>query len=199
MGAQGQEAPITTHRRQALWRRGTTPHRFYVHHKPKPKTKPISSRSPSPSLSLSLSLSLSRSRTCTRSHSCSRAVLVGRCSRTSDCRRPRRVRAEVGRSSLSSSVSSVDGTPCVRLGRVGRVGGRGWGGGYTLITRQSRALCPTRCTRTRVVVVVVRASTLGVELGGKPIGASIDRRRPLAGSGSERKVHTHTHTRRRGT
>jgi len=26
-----------------LWRRGTTPHRFYVHHKPKPKTKPISS------------------------------------------------------------------------------------------------------------------------------------------------------------
>ena len=63
-----------------------------------------------------------------------------------------------------------------------------------MITRQSRALCPTRCTRTRVVVVVVRASTLGVELGGKPIGASIDRRRPPAGSGSERKVHTHTHT-----
>ena len=63
-----------------------------------------------------------------------------------------------------------------------------------MITRQSRALCPTRCTRTRVVVVVVRASTLGVELGGKPIGAFIDRRRPLAGSGSERKVHTHAHT-----
>ena len=73
------------------------------------------------------------------------------------------------------------------------MGGRGLGG-YTLITRQSRALCPTRCTRTRVVVVVVRASTLGVELGGKPIGASIDRRRPLAGSGSERNVLTHTHT-----
>ena len=30
-------------------------------------------------------------------------------------------------------------------------------------------------------------------------GASIDRRRPLAGSGSERKVHTHMRTRRRGT
>ena len=28
-----------------LWRRGTTPYRFYVHHKPKPKTKPISSGS----------------------------------------------------------------------------------------------------------------------------------------------------------
>ena len=67
-----------------------------------------------------------------------------------------------------------------------------------MIKRQSRALCPTRCTRTRVVVVVVRASTLGVELGGKPIGASIDRRRPLAGSGSERKsTHAHAHTQTR--
>ena len=31
-------------------------------------------------------------------------------------------------------------------------------------------------------------------MGGRPIGASIDRRRPPAGSGSKRKVHTHTHT-----
>ena len=33
----------------------------------------------------------------------------------------------------------------------------------------------------------------------RTLGERGDRRRPLAGSGSERKVHTHTHTRRRGT
>ena len=67
-----------------------------------------------------------------------------------------------------------------------------------VVLHLSRALCPTRCTRTRVVVVVVRASTLGVELGGKPIGASIDHRRPPAGSGSERNsTHAHAHTQTR--
>jgi len=74
------------------------------------------SRSCSCSCSRSRSHSRSRSRFCSRSHarararSHSRAVLVGRCSRTSDRRRPRRVRAEVGQSPLSSSVSSVDDT-----------------------------------------------------------------------------------------
>jgi len=148
------------------------------------------SRSCSCSCSRSRSHSRSRSRFCSRSHarararSHSRAVLVGRCSRTSDRRRPRRVRAEVGQSPLSSSVSSVDDTHrrSTWEDRAGGVGGRGWAG-YTLITRQSRALCPTRCTRTRVVVVVVRASTLGVELGGRPTGTSHRSPPPARGFG----------------
>ena len=78
--------------------------------------------------SLARSRSRSRSRTRARSRSCSRAVLVGRRSRTSDRRRPRRVRVEVGRSSLSLVSRRLTAHKGVRLGGVGRVGGRGWGG-----------------------------------------------------------------------
>ena len=82
-------------------------------------------RSCSRSRSCSCSRSRSRSRPRARSRSRFRAVPVGRCSRTTDRRRPRRVRAEVGRSSLSSSVSSVDGTH-KRSTWEGRAGG--WAG-----------------------------------------------------------------------
>ena len=78
-----------------------------------------------PLRSRSRSCSCLRSHTLARSRSRSRVVFVGRCSRTSDRRRPRRVRAEVGLSSLSSSVSSVDGTHR-RSTWEGRAGG--WAG-----------------------------------------------------------------------
>ena len=53
---------------------------------------------------------------------------------------------------------------------------------------------PTRCNRTRVVIVAVRASTLGVELGGRPIGAS--RRSPPPSRGFRVCAQsTHAHER----
>ena len=35
----GKRPQSQRHRRKALWRRGATPHLFYVHHKPKTKNK----------------------------------------------------------------------------------------------------------------------------------------------------------------